>query len=289
MFELGKTLKSSRNKKYLTIEEVSSITKIKDHYIEALENEDVSQLPARVYAVGFLNNLADLYELSSADLILAFDNLKDRNNQQKPKKIFSGLGKDLVLRSSDREENEREKERERSLFENLTLRETAPEEIEAAEDETPDLKESDFEETFSRIKKLSLDDQEREDDSISQIDDYIEKSKDELKTLAIRNEMEKELASAHQKIEEFDDDYPTSKVMLEFEELMREEERFNTQKLRKLETERNINRTKNRLRERQSFNMEGKAKSGANMMVLILLVAAIVVLIYIIITALLAK
>ena len=151
------------------------------------------------------------------------------------------------------------------------------------------MKESDFEETFSRIKKLSLDDQEREDDSISQIDDYIEKSKDELKTLAIRNEMEKELASAHQKIEEFDDDYPTSKVMLEFEELMREEERFNTQKLRKLETERNINRTKNRLRERQSFNMEGKAKSGANMMVLILLVAAIVVLIYIIITALLAK
>ena len=289
MFELGKTLKSSRNKKYLTIEEVSSITKIKDHYIEALENEDVTQLPARVYAVGFLNNLADLYELSAADLILAFDNLKDRNNQQKPKKIFSGLGKDLVLRNSEREENEREKERERSLFESLTIRETAPVEDEVVEEEGPDEKETDFEATFSRIKKLSLDDHEREDDSISQIDDYIEKSKDELKTLAIKNELEKELATAHQKIEEFDDDYPTSKVMLEFEELMREEERFNTQKLRKLETERNINRTKNRLRERQSFNMEGKAKSGANMMVLILLIAAIVVLVYIIITALLAK
>ena len=79
MYDLGKTLKTSRNRKFLTIEEVSSITKIKEHYLSALEEEDFDQLPARVYSIGFINNLADLYDLQSTELILAFDKLKDNS------------------------------------------------------------------------------------------------------------------------------------------------------------------------------------------------------------------
>lgn len=282
MYELGKILQDSRNKKYMTIEDVSSITKIKDHYIEALENEDLEQLPPRVYSVGFLNNLADLYDLSAADLILAFDNIKESKGAKHPKRTFSGLGKDLTLRSEEKPVSE--EERERNLFERIVVREE-PAYVEPEEEAGQE----GFEETFSRIKKLSLDDGEAKDGSLSEIDNYIEESKDELKTISIRNEVERELSIAHEKIEEFDDDYPTSKVMLEFEELMREEERFNTQKLRRQEAERNINRTRNRLKDRQSFSMEGKAKSGAGTMVLILLIAAIIVLVYIIVTALLAK
>ena len=83
--------------------------------------------------------------------------------------------------------------------------------------------------------------------------------------------------------------YPTSKIMLEFEELMREEERFNTQKLRKQETQRNINLSKDRMKNKRPLNLDVNKKGGGNIMILILLGIAIIVLLYIIITAILNR
>lgn len=267
MFELGKTLKTTRNRKFLTIEEVSNITKIKEHYLVALEEEDLSSLPARVYAVGFINNLADLYDLSAAELILAYDRLKDNGDKGKIKREFTNPNIEPYNRSPGRS------------YDDIQLSDY---------DKDVNVKPETFNETFSRIKKLSLDDEETNDGSMSLIDNYIETSKDELKAISIINETERSKSdTAHDDDQENTE--PTSKVMLEFEELIREEERFNTQKLRKLEAERNINKTKNRVAQNKGFGVNYESKSGAGAMVLILLSVAILVLLYIIIKALLTR
>lgn len=271
MYDLGKTLKTSRNRKFLTIEEVSSITKIKEHYLTALEEEDLEQLPARVYSIGFINNLADLYDLPPAELILAYDRLKDNSAKFKTKRDFSSINKAVYENSHD-EAYENSKR-----YNKLTK-----------EDDTY-IKPGAFEETFSKIKELSLDDKESYDGSINMIDEYIESSKDELKALSLLNEIENSNKTSETFEEKGSNTFPTSKVMLEFEELIREEERFNTQKLRKIETERNINKTKNRVAQNKSFGMNHETKSGASLMILILLSIAIFVLLYIIIQALIAR
>ncbi len=271
MYDLGKTLKTSRNRKFLTIEEVSSITKIKEHYLSALEEEDLDQLPARVYSIGFINNLADLYDLPSTELILAYDRLKDDSIKLKTKKDFSSINKAVY-------EKTHEGDYDTSKRNNKFLK----------NDDTY-FKPGAFEETFSKIKELSLDDKESYDGSISMIDEYIESSKDELKAISLLNEIENSNKEINSFEENSNNTFPTSKVMLEFEELIREEERFNTQKLRKIETERNINKTKNRVAQNKGFGMNHETRSGASVMILILLSIAIFVLLYIIIQALIAR
>lgn len=271
MYDLGKTLKNSRNRKFLTIEEVSNITKIKEHYLTALEEEDIDQLPARVYSIGFINNLADLYDLPATDLILAFDRLKDNGVKFKTKKDFSNINK-AVYEKSHQGEYDSSRKGNKMLEEDDTY-----------------IKPGAFEETFSKIKELSLDDQESYDGSISIIDEYIESSKDELEALSILSGIENSNNERLSVQENSNNTFPTSKVMLEFEELIREEERFNTQKLRKIETERNINKTKNRVAQNKGFGMNHETRSGASFMILILLSIAILVLLYIIIQALIAR
>lgn len=249
MYDLGKILKTTRTRKFLTIEEVSNITKIKEHYLAALEAEDFEQLPARVYSVGFINNLANLYDLSATELILAYDRLKDNN--EKNKKDFTSFNKDVYEKSNAMKKN--------NTYVN---------------------------ESFSKIKALSLDDEETNDGSELVIDNFIESSKDELNAISLLNDIERENSET---FNNNNNTFPTSKIMLEFEELIKEEERFNTQKLRKLEAEKNINRTKNRVAQNRGFGLKYEAKSGASMMILILLSVAILVLLYIIIKALLTK
>lgn len=271
MYDLGKTLKTSRNRKFLTIEEVSSITKIKEHYLSALEEEDLDQLPARVYSIGFINNLADLYDLPSTELILAYDRLKDDSIKLKTKKDFSSINKAVYEKTHD---GDYDNSKRSSNF--------------LKEDDSY-IKPGAFEETFSKIKELSLDDKESYDGSISMIDEYIESSKDELKAISLLNELENSNKEIKSNEDNSNNTFPTSKVMLEFEELIREEERFNTQKLRKIETERNINKTKNRVAQNKGFGMNHETRSGASVMILILLSIAIFVLLYIIIQALIAR
>ncbi|MCI0502061.1 MAG: helix-turn-helix domain-containing protein [Fusobacteria bacterium] len=266
MTELGKILKNSRNKKFLTIEEVSRITKIKEHYISALEEDIMENLPARVYTVGFLKNLADLYELSAVDLILAYDNLK--NGQVKNKSTFKGLGKDLTYSEEIKPVN------------------NFPEiDYQTKKSENDLLEDNNY--SFDKIKELSIDKDENYENSLSMIDDYIQKSQNELKDISTN--FSSDTNNIEGATDGMDNTYPTTKIMLEFEELMREEERFNTQKLRKQETERNINMTKNRMKNKKSLNLEVNKKNGGNIMILVLLGIAIIVLLYIIITAIINR
>ena len=59
----GAILKEIRDRRALTLEEAARITKIPIKFISAIESENPSTLPARVYLQGFVKNLATLYRL----------------------------------------------------------------------------------------------------------------------------------------------------------------------------------------------------------------------------------
>jgi curved DNA-binding protein CbpA len=76
----GATLKSIREKRSLSIDDVSRITKIPTKFIRAIEADDLKQLPARVYLQGFVKNLAALYKLDPKDAVKAYFEHTDKLN-----------------------------------------------------------------------------------------------------------------------------------------------------------------------------------------------------------------
>lgn len=69
MFEIGPTLREARVRKRLTILQVAEDTKIRSKYLQALENEEFSELPGDAYAKGFLRSYATYLGLD-AQIIL---------------------------------------------------------------------------------------------------------------------------------------------------------------------------------------------------------------------------
>ncbi|HHP50532.1 MAG TPA: helix-turn-helix domain-containing protein, partial [Moorella mulderi] len=58
MEKLGDVLRSAREAKGFTLEEVEEATKIRQKYLKALEEGDYSSLPGRAYALGFARSYA---------------------------------------------------------------------------------------------------------------------------------------------------------------------------------------------------------------------------------------
>jgi cytoskeleton protein RodZ len=58
MGKIGEALRKAREAKSITLRQAEEATKIRLKYLEALEREDYSQIPGRVYAIGFLRNYA---------------------------------------------------------------------------------------------------------------------------------------------------------------------------------------------------------------------------------------
>jgi len=68
----GEKLRTAREEQGLSIEAVEKQTEIRSIYLEALENEDYSLLPPRVYAQGFVKNYARFLGLNSEKLVEEF-------------------------------------------------------------------------------------------------------------------------------------------------------------------------------------------------------------------------
>jgi curved DNA-binding protein CbpA len=68
----GAILKSIREQRQLSIEDVSRITKIPSKFVLAIEQEKIETLPARVYLQGFVKNLATLYRLDPRKTVEAY-------------------------------------------------------------------------------------------------------------------------------------------------------------------------------------------------------------------------
>lgn len=68
---IGAALKRAREERRLSLAQVSETTKIRSHYLQALENDDISAVPSTAQARGFLRIYADFLGLDLSKLVPA--------------------------------------------------------------------------------------------------------------------------------------------------------------------------------------------------------------------------
>ena len=66
---VGARLRQARELRRLSLQQVSEITKLRIHYLQALEDDDYSAIPSAAQARGFLRLYAEFLELDFADLV----------------------------------------------------------------------------------------------------------------------------------------------------------------------------------------------------------------------------
>ena len=69
MEEIAKTLKEARHRLGLTLEEAERSTRIRAHYLEALEKGKLQSIPSQVQARGFLKNYSEYLGLDSGPIL----------------------------------------------------------------------------------------------------------------------------------------------------------------------------------------------------------------------------
>ncbi|MCH2204437.1 MAG: helix-turn-helix domain-containing protein [Lentisphaerales bacterium] len=70
---LGALLQEARLAKSFTIKDASEVTRIKSSYIISLENNELDELPARVYILNYIRQLAREYDISHTPLIESYE------------------------------------------------------------------------------------------------------------------------------------------------------------------------------------------------------------------------
>ncbi len=68
---VGARLKRAREERHLTIQQVAEITRVRPHYLEALERGDLSAIPSTAQARGFLRIYAGFLGLTPDELVPA--------------------------------------------------------------------------------------------------------------------------------------------------------------------------------------------------------------------------
>jgi cytoskeletal protein RodZ len=76
MESLGGKLKTSREQKGFTFDQIARDTNITRRYLEALENEDFTQFPGEPYLLGFLRNYGEYLGLDVHELISSYRMMK---------------------------------------------------------------------------------------------------------------------------------------------------------------------------------------------------------------------
>jgi len=66
---IGVALRRARERRQLTLAQVSETTRVRSHYLQALENGDISAMPSAAQARGFLKIYADFLGLDLQTLI----------------------------------------------------------------------------------------------------------------------------------------------------------------------------------------------------------------------------
>lgn len=83
MITVGNILKQERKKRGLSIDQVSDATRISSAYINAIENEDIGDLPKKVYSVGFVRLYANFLNLDAEQFASEFKAKIDVFQQEK--------------------------------------------------------------------------------------------------------------------------------------------------------------------------------------------------------------
>jgi len=103
MKEIGKILKQARENKKITFEEIHKKLKIKEAYIIALENDDVSAFPAELYYKNFLRSYAKFLNLKPEEFIKDYEQArieeqkKEIKQQEETAVVKYRLQKKMVL------------------------------------------------------------------------------------------------------------------------------------------------------------------------------------------------
>src|SRR5512141_2646275 len=66
---IGARLRQARELRRLTLQQVSETTKLRTHYLQALENDDYTAIPSAAQARGFLRLYAEFLQLDVAELL----------------------------------------------------------------------------------------------------------------------------------------------------------------------------------------------------------------------------
>lgn len=86
MGELGQLLREARERKRVSLEEVEQVTRIRQKFLTALEEEDFAALPAETYVKGFLRTYAKYLELDPQEVMALYEGrgVKDKATLPKP-------------------------------------------------------------------------------------------------------------------------------------------------------------------------------------------------------------
>lgn len=80
MIKVGQKIKESRLQKGLTLEDVSKSTKIKSHFLMAIENGEYNKLPSSSYAQGFVRNYVSFLGMPEKETLALFRREFDEEN-----------------------------------------------------------------------------------------------------------------------------------------------------------------------------------------------------------------
>ena len=96
---LGQVLAALRRNCGMDLNTVANETRIKASYLEALENDDFSELPHMVYALAYVKKLCGVYGISDADA----DELMEGLREQLAYEIPDDIDKSVICREQDEE------------------------------------------------------------------------------------------------------------------------------------------------------------------------------------------
>ena len=85
----GQYLKSQRELRQISLEEVAAGTKIGIHLLKALEEDRWDILPAEVFIKGFIKSYAEYIGLDPEDTLLRYEAIKQKDMPQKEEQEFN--------------------------------------------------------------------------------------------------------------------------------------------------------------------------------------------------------
>src|SRR5262245_31672095 len=84
MGELGRCLQGMRERKGMTLEEISQVTRIGKGHLAALEAEEFSELPAPVFIKGFLRSYCEVLHESPEEAIRLYGEASAESRPRRP-------------------------------------------------------------------------------------------------------------------------------------------------------------------------------------------------------------
>jgi len=92
---LGSLMQSARVASGLSIAQVENLTRIKKSYMEALETDDIDNLPPPVFVSAYVRTLCSVYSVNQSDVELILDKLKSFGAKHEvPEALIQNLEKD---------------------------------------------------------------------------------------------------------------------------------------------------------------------------------------------------